>query len=104
MQSVTIDISNEQDLELVLLLVKRLGLTLRKREVIQEVPSQTLENKAHPKKPLPSIMAKPFNKNPEQRKKAIEEGVPTMTKERLHEMLAHIEEGRKDRPMPFRES
>jgi len=77
MKTVTLEVENDKDLELLYLLVERLGI-----RVVDDTRSEEELAKA---------------------REIIDAGVPDMTKSRLNEMLAWLEESRQDRPMPFRD-
>ncbi len=77
MKTVTLQVENDKDLELLYLLVERLGI-----RVVDDTRSEEELTKA---------------------REIIDAGVPDMTKSRLNEMLEWLEESRQDRPMPFRD-
>lgn len=77
MKTVTLQVENDKDLELLYLLVERLGI-----RVVDDTRSEEELAKA---------------------REIIDAGVPDMTKSRLNEMLEWLEESRQDRPMPFRD-
>lgn len=101
MQSFIIDVVNEKDIHLLRLLVERLGLSLRPTEKPESNPNIKKEKPA-PEKLKPEILTKPFNSTPSGRKEVIAKGVPSMTEERLTEMLDWVQESRQDRPLPNR--
>lgn len=77
MKTVTLEVENDKDLELLYLLVERLGI-----RVVDDTRSEEELARA---------------------REIIDAGVPDMTKSRLNEMLEWLEESRQDRPMPFRD-
>ena len=83
MHTVSIEVPDKNDLQLLLMLVQRLGFKFKQVE----------------KKTVPNSQKKDL----EYHRKIIEAGV-AIPKERLHEILKSIDEGRQDREMPFRES
>ena len=83
MQTFSIEVSDKNDAQLILMLVQRLGLKFKQVEK--------------------NGVSKSQKKDLEYHRKIIEAGV-AIPKERLHEILKSIDEGRQDREMPFRES
>lgn len=77
MKTVTLQVENDKDLELLYLLVERLGI-----RVVDDTRSEEELARA---------------------REIIDAGVPDITKSRLNEMLEWLEESRQDRPMPFRD-
>lgn len=83
MQTISIEVSDKNDLQLLLMLVQRLGLKFKQVEKNGSSKSKKEDLEYH--------------------RKIIEAGL-NLPEERLNEMLKSVEEGRKDRPLPYRES
>lgn len=75
MKTVTLEVKNDKDLELLYMLAERLGI-----HVVDEARSEEDLAKA---------------------RAIVEAGVTDMTEARLKEMLLWLEEGRADRELPF---
>ena len=99
MQSVTINFSNEQELERLLLVVKELGLQWKKNGVAKdpEKPLTPAERRRRLIESSPKISDEELAQNI----KIIEAG-GEMSDERLQEWLDYIQESRKEHPNPLR--
>ncbi|MEZ4962817.1 MAG: hypothetical protein R2830_23530 [Saprospiraceae bacterium] len=102
MHTVSIQVDDNNDLQLLLLLVKRLGL-----KVLDKGPQPNGGGKVLPdqiqEKQGPWTKDQPLSEEEQEyHRKIIEAGVD-MPESRLHEMLAWLEESRQDRKLPFRD-
>ncbi|GEM_PF-1024733 len=83
MHTVSIEVSDKNDLQLILMLVQRLGLKFKQVEK--------------------NGSSKTEKKDLDYHRNIIKNG-GKMTEDRMNEMLKSIEEDRQDRELPFRES